>query len=95
MPNTRKCFLRNHFQGKCFMPKLFSDGGSWESLNCSSPRWVLGRFGGVPGKSCGIPGGSWANPDRSWVGLGKVYRFENEMLKIKNDLRFSKIEIIL
>jgi hypothetical protein len=24
MPNTRKYILRNHFQGKCFPPKIFS-----------------------------------------------------------------------
>jgi hypothetical protein len=38
MPNTGKCLLRNHFQGKCFPSKIFSDESK------AGPRRVSVKF---------------------------------------------------
>jgi hypothetical protein len=66
MPNTRKYILRNHIQGKCFPPKIFSSE-SWASLWLVLVKSQRGPER-VPIKSrvClgQVQAGSWVGPNQ-------------------------------
>jgi hypothetical protein len=79
MPNAGKCFLRNHFQGKYFPPKIFYDKNIFQralSRPLSNLSRVLGRPDWVLIKSRAntglVPGGSWLGPSRSWLSLDGI-----------------------